>query len=496
MYSTALSSAPPRKKLNADEFVADLLGLEAQQPGAAGGALLPLTPEAFLAFKTDIYKRYMHAEHLKRIDEALMSAARYVDTGGAEGHAFHMVEMPPRHGKTVSISRLFPAFVLGSRPDWRFILASYGATLAQKNSRYARNLIRSPLFQQRFGIQLATDSKASDAWDIEGHEGGVDAMGVGGGVTGKGAQIIVVDDPVKSREEAESDVYREKVWDWYTDDLYTRREPNAAVIIVMTRWHSDDLVGRLLKNEPDKWNVLNLPAIAEVGDPLGRTVGAALWTERFPIEVLRDIEQTLGTYSFSALYQQHPVPAEGGLFKRDDFLPLMTHLPPIVYAVRYWDLAMSEKTSADYTAGVKVGIGEDGHRYVMDVFHARVDWGNLTERIAQVIMADGDGVVQGLEAKGYMTRAIQALNIDPRLHGYSIFPYDADKDKFTRALPVSAKVQNRSYHLLDAWWTGEFLDELCSFPYGAHDDQVDAFAGAEAMLGDSMLEAVGGINYA
>lgn len=711
----------------------------------------PLSVGGYLAFKQRIYKRYQHAPHLDLIDDALLSAARFVDTQGAEGFGFHIVEMPPRHGKTVDISRLYPPYILGCRPDWRFILSSYGATLAQKNSRYARNIIRSPLYQEIFpGIKLAQDSKASDAWDVQGFEGGADAMGVGGGVTGKGAQIIVVDDPVKSREEAESEVYREKVWDWYTDDLYTRREPYGAIVVVMcmtgdtpvmladgterplreikagdcvatydagklqtatvlnhisngrdyvykitttsgkiiranerhpflveqhgelqwirlkhlttahkivtvrdngangkarpaplkaaeslsvaediaqhtttkrnglmgiaprqliqqtavmlvssidtvsrklstmrcllrkmvnvlsasnppvitsvrigagsyasttttrptqserfcattaislldtpkqkqthsrlpttsdftteaivsiapdgidevfdvqiehtenfiangfvshnTRWHEDDLVGRLLKNEPDKWQVLRLPALAEADDPLGRAEGEALWAERFPVAVLRDIEATLGEYSFSALYQQHPVPAEGGIFKRAWFEPVVQYTPPIAYAVRYWDLAMSEKTSADFTAGVKIGIGEDGHRYVLDVFHERIDWGDLTERLAQVMLADGANVAQGIEQKGYMSRAIQALNVDPRLHGYQVWGYEVDKDKLTRALPAAAKASSGVVHVLASHWTGEFLDELCSFPYGAHDDMVDAFSGAEAML--------------
>lgn len=735
--------------------------------------LLPTTADTsdsltFRVFKEQIYHRYQHADHLERIDERLMEALRFVETEGREGHAFHIFELPPRHGKTVTISRLFPPYVLGRYPDWRFILSSYGATLAEKNSRFARNIIRSDVYQRLFGgqVRLAPDSKSAQAWDIDGHDGGMDAMGVGGGVTGKGAQIIIIDDPVKNREEAESETYRERVWDWYTDDLYTRREPNGAVIVVMcmtgdtpvlmadgtetplsdikagdevatyddgnlrtskvlnhrsngrdavykitmtsgkivranerhpflvelhgelnwirlknlntgykivtvrdngasgkvrlaslkdaicpshvevtalrimarseqqmviahlpktrtvtvigesktvtvsplpnmmqclrhraasaqsanshletmcapigaesyvsttttrqtkyahscattvisplgtlrtkqphsqlentsdftsdviasiepdgfaevfdvqiertenfianglvshnTRWHEDDLVGRLLKHEPGKWKVLNLPAIAEADDPLGREEGAALWSARFPVDVLRDIETTLGSYSFSALYQQHPVPAEGGIFKRawfdNEAHPLVEHMPVIQYAVRYWDLAMSEKTTADFTAGVKIGIGVDGHRYVLDVFHERVEWGDLTERMAQVMLADGALVAQGIEQKGFMSRAIQALNVDPRLHGYQVWGYPADTDKLTRALPAAAKSASGVVHVLNAHWTDAFLDELCGFPYGAHDDQVDAFAGAEAMLGEQLSEAVGGMN--
>lgn len=433
----------------------------------------------FTAFKRRVYKRYMHAPHLTLIDEALEQAIRYVETQGAAGRGFQIISMPPRHGKTMTVSRLFPPYVLGRNPDWRMILASYGATLAQKNSRAARNIITAPVYQQIFpGVQLAHDSKAVDAWDIADYEGGLDAMGVGGGVTGKGGQIILIDDPVKSREEAESDTYREKTWDWYTDDLYTRREPGGAIVLIMTRWHQDDLAGRLLRAEPEKWHVITMPAIDEQG--------CALWPERYTVQALRDIERTLGPYSWSALYQQNPVPAEGGIFKRVWFNPVTP--PPIVRTVRYWDLAMSERTTADYTAGVKIGEGTDGHFYVVDVFRRRIDWGDLTATMAEVMLADGPECVQGIEEKGYMSRAVQELNADPRLHSYAVFGYPKDKDKVTNALPLAAKFASETLHVTAAHWTDAFTDELCSFPNGAHDDMVDAAAGAWAMIGNAIYD--------
>lgn len=434
-----------------------------------------------------------------------MQVARYVETGGREGIGFLVSEMPPRHGKSLTLSRLFPAWFLGRNPDYRVMNVSYGATLAEKSSRLARNLIASPLYQWAFsGVALDPLSKSVDAWNLLDHEGGMDAMGVLGGATGKGAHILNLDDLLKNREEAESQIIRDKVWDALVDDLLTRLEPGGAVVLNATRWHEDDPIGRALKHlKPiygDKMVRIRFPAIAEADDPIGRAEGEALWSERYPIEVLERIQASMGEYSFSALYQQHPVPAEGGIFKRKWFVdeghPLIRHEPPIAYAVRYWDLAMSEKTTADYTAGVKIGIGADGHRYVLDVFHERVDWGSLTERMAQVMLADGASVAQGIEQKGYMSRAIQALNVDPRLHGYQVWGYEADKDKLTRALPAAAKAASGVVHVLDAHWTDVFLDELCSFPYAAHDDLVDAFSGAEAMLGEQMTEAVGGLNYA
>lgn len=485
MYSTALSSAPHS---TADEFLDDILGFGTNAPDNP--------PPSFEDFKRRIWRNYQPARHIDLINEYLEQVIRYVETEGREGIGFLILTMPPRHGKSINLGRFFPAYVVGRHPDWRVIYASYAAHLAHKFSRQARNLLLSPVYQEMFpGVELARDGRAADSWNIADHEGGEDAMGVGGGVTGKGGHILIGDDLLSGREDAESETIREKVWDWFTDDFYTRIDADfAARIITHTRWHQDDPIGRILRNQPGKWTVLNLPALAEASDPLGRAEGEALWAERFSVRVLRDIEVTQGEYSFSALYQQNPVPAEGGIFKRAWFTPAMQDAPPIAYAVRYWDLAMSEKTTADYTAGVKYGMGEDGHRYVLDVVHERIDWGDLTERMAQVMLADGADVAQGIEEKGYMSRAIQALNVDPRLHGYQVWGYPADRDKLTRALPAAAKAASGVVHVLNRHWTERLLDELCSFPYGTHDDQVDAFAGAEAMLGDQLGAAVGGLN--
>lgn len=441
----------------------------------------------FSIYKRYIWRRYKAAAHINLLDISLMRVARYIESGGTEGIARLVVMMPPRHGKTASISRLFPTWFLGRNPDSRVIMASYGATLAEKNSRYARNVLAMPKYQAVFpSVTLSKDSAARDAWDLAGHDGGLDAVGVGSGVTGKGGNLIVVDDPVKSREEAESPVYRDKVWDWYTDDLYTRLEPHGALIVVQTRWHEDDLSGRLLKTQGDKWTVLSLPAISDQG--------AALWPERFPLAVLEDIRGTLGEYAWSALYQQRPVPAEGGLFKRANF-NIITTIPECTQRVRFWDLAMSEKTSADYSVGTLMGMGADGRIKVLDVVRRQVEWDQLASLMADTALRDGPNVVIGFEQQGYMSRAGQALAQDPRLHLFSIFGYPKDKDKLTNALPFAARVGLQVVDVVEAHWTADWLDELCSFPRGAHDDQVDASAGAYEMLSSGVFDA-GAMNYA
>lgn len=451
----------------------------------------------FTAFKYLLYRRYLHAPHLELLDRQLTEVTRFVESGGKEGIGRLIIEMPPRHGKTMTASRLYPIWHLGRNPNHRVIMVSYGSDLVEKSSRAARNFIDSEYYQAVFpDRRLDPASRSVNSWDLARYEGGMDAIGIGGGATGKGAHILIVDDPIKNRAEAESKTYRDKVYSAFLDDLYTRLEPGGAIIVIMTRWHEDDLVGRLLRYQEGEWTRLRLPAFAEPGDPLGRHEGAALWPDRYPAEVLKKNQTALGPYSFASLYQQSPQPGSGGLFKLEYFEPYRTEAPPLIQRVRFWDLAMSEKTSADYTVGLLYGLDADAHRYVLDVARAQVDWGDLTEFMAGVMLADGPEVQQGIEAQGYMSRAITDLNADPRLHGYSVFGYPKETDKLTNALPVASKAAAGLVHVLDRHWTPGFIDELCAFNKGAHDDQVDALAGAETMLNDSNAGYAGVLNDA
>ena len=454
-------------------------------------------PISLTDFKRTIYRRYQHQPHLEALDQHLTQVSRYIETGGREGIWFLIVEMPPRHGKTLTVSRLYPAWHLGRNPNHRVMLVSYGDSLATKNSRAVRNMIASPVYAELYPhTRLAKDSRAVDAFDLDRAEGGIDALGVLGAATGKGAHLLIGDDLVKNRQEAESELLRDRTWDAFIDDLLSRLEPSGAVVLFATRWHMDDVIGRAVRDlipqyPPGRIVRLRLPAIAEADDPIGRAEGEALWSERYPIERLREIERTMGAYSWSALYQQNPVPAEGGIFKRKWFEPQIDDMPPMAYAVRFWDLAMSDKTSADYTVGTLYGMGVDGHRYVLDVARKQIDWGDLTEWLANVMLGDGPNVAQGIEEKGYMSRAVQALNADARLRGYSIFGYPKDKDKLTNALPFAAKAGAGLVHVLNRHWTQNWIEEVCSFPNGANDDQVDSIAGADTMLDSGAFDGMG-----
>lgn len=451
----------------------------------------------FTAFKMLAWKRYDHARHLAIIDDALMQVELYIRSRGQAGIANLRIELPPRTGKSLTTARLFPAWFLGRNPDMRVILASYGESLAVKHSRYVRNIFKMPRYQQVFpGVRLAEDSQAKDAWDIAlPYGGGMDAVGKGGAVTGKGANLIITDDLVKSRAEAESVVQRDKDWDWVQDDLSTRKEPFAAHVAVGTRWHVDDPHGRMEKYESDLWHRIRIPALADSSDDLlGRELGEAIWPERFSKADLELTHRRMGDYSFNALYQQQPILSAGDHFKREWFEPYRDSHPPIVRACRYWDLAMSDKTSADFTVGLKLGQATDGHYYVLDVARGRIGWADVESYMADVMLADGIDVPQGIEQKGYMSRAIYDLNMDGRLHGHQIRGFPADGNKLTRALPFAAKCGAGLIHVMNAHWTPAYVDELCSFDKGVHDDQVDASAGAWTMM-DANNHYDGGMVY-
>lgn len=226
-----------------------------------------------------------------------------------------IVTMPPRHGKTLHASQALPAWYLGRRPSESVILASYAAELAESNSRRARGFVTDPRFP--FATNVAADSSAVNRWATSAG-GGLIAAGVGGGITGFGAHLLIVDDPVKGREEADSAAIRESTWRWWSEVALTRLQPGAVVLIAATRWHQDDLVGRVLNSSgADEWKLLSLPALADDDDALGRYEGEALWPGWFDEEHLNRLRSEIGERAFSALYQGSPTSERGGVFRRE-----------------------------------------------------------------------------------------------------------------------------------------------------------------------------------
>lgn len=395
-----------------------------------------------------------------------------------------MIACPPRHGKSAQVTVRYPVWRLERKPTLRIIVGSYSSGLAETFSRQARRIAESRL-------RLAADRAAAEDWDTA-SGGGMRAVGVGAGVTGHGAHVVVVDDPVKNREEAESEAYRERVWNWYKDDLYTRLEPGGAVILIATRWHEDDLPGRLLaemENGGERWEVLNLPALAEDGDPLGRPVGAALCPDRYPVEELERIRDVLGSYSFAALYQQRPAPREGGMFKRAWF-EKVDAAPIVAEFVRYWDKAATVD-GGDWTVGVLMGKDQDaGRYYVLDV--VRGQWGSgerdgvMLETARKDAERYGEGVRIYAEQEPGSGGKDSAEATVRLLAGFPVRCEPSTGTKVVRADPFAAQAEAGNVKLLRAPWNAAYLDELGSFPSGRYDDQVDASSGAFNKLAASV----------
>lgn len=391
-----------------------------------------------------------------------------------------MLFVPPRHGKSELATVRYPVWRMECDPTLTVIVGAYNKLLADSFSRKARRIA-----QERF--QLDDERRAADEWQTI--QGGIfRAAGVGTGVTGKGARLIVIDDPVKSREEANSPAYRERVWNWYRDDLYTRLEPGGALILIMTRWHEDDLAGRILASEDGpNWTVVSLPALAEDNDPLGRAPGAALWPARFDEVDLARIRTVLGTQSFTALYQQRPTALEGGLFKRGWF-DIVNAVPSAAQRVRYWDKAGTD-AGGDYTAGALIAMDGDGVFYVENV--VRGQWSALEREriIRQTAELDGRNVPIWVEQEPGSGGKESAQATIRALAGWNVYAERVTGDKLTRAQPFAAQCEAHNVRVVRGDWNAAFLDELTMFPNGRHDDQVDASAGAFNMLVEILYAA-------
>ena len=300
-----------------------------------------------------------------------------------------ILELPPRHGKSDQATIKFPSWTLGKFPDLPVVVSSYSADLAEDFGQKTRDLMNSQNYQGIFTTRLRADTKAKGRWMTD-KNGGYTAVGVGGSITGRGFKIGIVDDPFKNREEADSPVIREKVWNWWTSTFYTRQEGITAIIVIMTRWHTDDLVGRLLEQQEkkqlagetniDRWEVIRFPAIAEENE-LCRKKGEALWRTKFPLEKLETIRNAIGTLDFEALYQQSPINSLIAEFKKEYFKYFEeTQLPKPFDIDITLDPAISKKKEACNSAIVAVGKqAEKPDWYVLDYKADKFNPGELID---------------------------------------------------------------------------------------------------------------------
>lgn len=434
----------------------------------------------------------------------------------ARGETLRLIlNFPPRHGKSRLTTVELPTWMLAQDPTRKIVLTSYSNNLASKHSKESRaRLIGNATFRAMFPkTEINPRDAGADEWSTT--AGGIyKATGIGGSLTGHGADLLIVDDPFKDFEEAHSPTMRDKVWDWFLSTAYTRLSPSGAIVIIMTRWHQDDLIGRILdpkrmqelkdsgveKNE--QWDILNLPALAHENDPIGRAVGEPLFPERFPPERLRAIRLVMGSYLWAALYDGNPIPKGGNYVNGEHFLIANPDQVPVGLSWRrFWDLATSSKSDSDFTAGAKGAFGPapgapddwaqkpleypKEYFYIRDMIYGQWLWPHAREKIKTT--AELEKILVGVEAVSGFKTAFANLRevVSPEI---SLQDFGADRDKLTRALPwiAMAEAPEGKKHgkvvLVAGDWIPAFKQQVEAFPTGANDDLVDSVSGVYTML--------------
>jgi predicted phage terminase large subunit-like protein len=397
-----------------------------------------------------------------------------------------MVNMPPGSAKSTYASVLFPAWILAQQANLTLIGASHTADLAEGFSRRVMGTIRE--HSQTLNMGLSTESVSG--WSVS-NGGFYKSAGVGGPITGRRADIALIDDPVKSRVDADSERFREKTWEWFNADLRPRLKPGGRIVVIMTRWHEDDLGGRLVEQQGDLWKVLKLPAIAGDDDPLGREPGEWLWSDdeygygQELRKVYSEYQKNGATRDWGALFQQDPRPGEGGIFKAH-LIQLMDAAPAGKDIVRAWDLAATEQTGTrdpDYTVGLKMMRTAEGRYVVLDVVRLQGGPDEVEAAIINTGAADGRAVRIGLSQDPGQAGKQQILYLTRKLAGHRVESSPETGDKATRAAPIASQVNVSNVSMVKAPWNRVFLDELGGFPSARHDDMVDALSRAFSMVG-------------
>jgi len=390
-----------------------------------------------------------------------------------------MIFLPPRHGKSLITSTLFPAWYLGRHPDRSVIASSYGQELASDFGRRVRGFTTDDLHRAIFPeCRVVDDSNAVHRFGLTAG-GNYYAVGAGGPITGRGGDLLLIDDPIKSREDANSATFRRNLQSWYENVLYTRLEPRGAIVLIETRWHEDDPAGWLLREHASEgWIVISLPAIAEPHDALGRAEGDALWPEKFPLPTLERIREAIGGSAWASLYQQRPAPEAGAIFQRDSFRTIPAGESSYSRIVFSMDTAFKAGAANDYSV-IEVWAEAKTGYHLLHVVRERLEFPALQSR-AVALAAFWKPHCVLIEDAASGQSLIQSLKAETRL---PILPVRPQGDKVSRANGVSPLIESGRVFLPEsAAWRDEFLDEATAFPAAAHDDQVDAMTQALAWL--------------
>lgn len=423
---------------------------------------------------------------LDLIDEALVRAMNTPD-------ARLIISMAPQEGKSVRVANDFPVWCLTQNPELRIVTASYGQGLANRNGRAVRNRI---VAHPELGLTVARDNGSVSEWTLAGHQGGLLSVGIGAGVTGRPADLIIIDDPVKDAKDADSAVVRQNTWDWWTSTASTRLAPGASVVMILTRWHEDDLAGRMMAAEDGAlWEFINIPAMADHDpdkgetDPLGREPGEYLESTRRRTKAQwQAIMKRVGSRVWNALYQGRPSASEGNMFLRSDWMrypkPMWTvnadgtHTIPLGSGrlLMSWDMAFKDTKNSDYVVG-QVWMHRGPNAYLLDQVRGRMTFTESKKAVQRLIAKWPQCTVKLVEDKANGTAILDVLKSE-----YPGFiPVTPHESKEARASAVTPFVEASNVWLPEdsvCPWIGAFIDEAASFPNATHDDQVDCMTQA------------------
>jgi len=424
---------------------------------------------------------YQHYPHTKIVCDELQRIA-----DGKQ--KFILIEMPPRHGKSMTVTESFPSYYIGRNPDKRVITAAYSDGLATKFGRMNRNKFNE-FAPELFDIKLSEANAANKDWGVSERRGGMISTGIGGSITGQGADLMIIDDPIKNMKEASSQLIRDNIWDEWEATLSTRLHDGASVIVIMTRWHEDDLIGRLLVRSPRNWVRLRLPALAEDEDDLlGRAPGEPLCRELgFDEQWAADKKAEVGSRTWNALYQQRPSPAGGSIFKRewiryfvrteeqkrewglsDDVVVLPIHFDKMAQS---WDCTFKGTDTSDFVAG-GVWARKKAQYFLLDIDHRRMGFADTMKAIRAMSDKWPNARSKYIEDKANGSAIIEMLKDE--ISG--IVPVDPEGGKEARANAVSPLFESGNVYLPHpnmCSWVEDLEEELVSFPNAAHDDLVD-----------------------
>lgn len=412
---------------------------------------------SLIGYATTLNHRYQTGAPHRQIARALLDVER-----GAVKRL--IITVPPRHGKSMLASEYFPAWYLGRNPDKYIIAATYAQELADDFGRKVRDQMLDSIFKTVFpGSIIRPDSSSVKRFNTDAG-GAYYAVGVGGPVTGRGAHLLLIDDPIKNREEAESDLIRKRIRDWYQSVAYTRLMPGGAVVVIMTRWHDDDLAGWLLREHAHEgWTVVDLPAVTD---------GGALWPEAYPMEQLEKIRRAIGERDWNALYMQRPAPDEGDFFKREWF-KRYDKAPDRLHVYGASDYAVTDG-GGDFTELGMFGVDSGGNIYILDWWSGKTTPDFWID--SQIELIAKHKPLRWFGESGVIQKAIEPF-LTKRMHEKNTHCYTewlpSIADKATRARGFQARASMGKVHIPKTAWGDDLLSQLLRFPAGINDDKVD-----------------------